>query len=39
METEVAGLIGAERDERTGKTDGVPERRADADVGHADAHH
>ena len=38
METEVAGLIGAERHERTRRADRVPQREPDADVGHADGH-
>ena len=38
METEVAGLIGAERHERTRRADRVSQRQPDADVGHADGH-
>ena len=35
METEVAGLIGAERHERTTERAGVPQWLSDADLGHA----
>ena len=38
METEVAGLIGAERARAQWRPVGVPEWHADADVGHADGH-
>ena len=35
METEVAGLIGADRHERTRRADRPPQRLSDADVGYA----
>lgn len=38
METEVAGLIGAERHERTGERTAVSQRQPDAHLGHADGH-
>ena len=38
METEVAGLIGAERHERTGRADRVSQWQPVADVGYAHGH-
>ena len=38
METEVAGLIGAERHERTGERTAYRNGEPDADLGHADGH-